>query len=78
MGHNLLQSVTAVTKCDKRLLQSVAGTTMCDSYYKVIRNKAFGQTLIYFFTIKHIVTFPTTRCFFLGSCPCFLKDINMY
>ena len=37
---NLLQSVTAIKMCDKRLLQSVTDITKCDNYYKVRRNSA--------------------------------------
>ena len=31
----LSQSVADVTKCDKKLLKSVTGITKCDNYYKV-------------------------------------------
>ena len=34
----LLQSVTGITKCDKRLLRSVTGITKSDNYYEVRRN----------------------------------------
>ena len=29
----ILQSVTGITKCDKKLLQSVTGIKKCGSYY---------------------------------------------
>ena len=31
----VLQSATGITKCDKKLLQSVTCITKCDNYYKV-------------------------------------------
>ena len=38
MYNNLLQSVTGITKCNKRLSQSVTGIAKCDNYDEVIRN----------------------------------------
>ena len=38
MYNNLLQSVTGITKRNKRLSQSVTGIAKCDNYDEVIRN----------------------------------------
>ena len=45
MRQNLLQSVTAIKMCDKRLLRSVTDITKCDNYYKVRHNSALKQVL---------------------------------
>ena len=40
----VLQRVTVITKCDRKLFQSITGITKCDSYYKVRRNSSNKHT----------------------------------
>ena len=36
----ILQSLVGITKCDKKLLQNVTDITKCGNYYRVKRNRA--------------------------------------
>ena len=43
MRPNLLQSVTSIAKCDRRLTQTVRSTANCGNHYKVRRNKVCAE-----------------------------------
>ena len=43
MRQNLLQSVTGIAKCDRRLTQTVRSTANCVNHYKVRRNKVCAE-----------------------------------